>query len=148
MLLEENKAIIRRLFKAENEGNLAIYDELMSPDYVDNAFQFTSLEEYKKMHAKTREALPDFQETIEDMVAEGEKVVVRFKGTGTHKGEWFGIPPTGKKITITGVLIYRIVDGKIVEKVSGIYDFLDFYNRIGIIEYTEKGKKLFPEEAT
>ena len=98
------------------------------------------------MHAKTREALPDFQETIEDMVAEGDKVVVRFKGTGTHTGEWFGIPPTGKKNTITGVLIYRIVDGKIAAKESGTYDMLDFYKKIGAIEYTEKGKNLFPEE--
>ena len=75
-----------------------------------------------------------------------DKVVVRFKGTGTHTGEWFGIPPTGKKIAITGVLIYRIVDGKIVAKESGTYDFLDFYEQIGVIEYTEKGKKLFPED--
>ena len=142
MVLEENKAVVRRLFEAENERDLALLDELMAPDYVDNTFQFRSLEEYKEMLTMTMDALPDFHETIENIVAEGDKVWIRFKGKGTHTGEYRGIAPLGKKITIEGVLIYRIVNGKIVEKESGTYDFLDFYKQLGVIEY-----KGFPDEA-
>jgi len=155
MSLEENKAIVRRLFEAGNKRNLALLDELMAADCVDNALQLRSREEYKQMFTMTLKGFPDWHETIEDITAEGDKVWVRFKGTGTHTGEYqeylpsigkITLAPTGKKITITGVLIYRIVDGKIVEKESGVYDFLDFYKQLGVIEYTEKAKKLFPED--
>jgi len=90
-------------------------------------------------------ALPDFHEINEDIIAKGDKVWYRIKVTGTHTGELRGFPhPSGKKITIRGVVIYRMVNGKLVEKESAVYDFLDFYKQLGIIEYTEKGKKLFP----
>jgi len=56
------------------------------------------------------------------------------------------LAPTGKKITITGIVILRIGDGKVVEKESGIYDFLEFYRQLGVIEYTEKAKELFPKD--
>ena len=135
MSLEENKDVVRRLLEAENERNLALLDELMAPDYVDNAFQFTSLEEYKQMQTITMKAFPDFHETIKDIVAEGDKVWVQFKGEGTHLGEYRGIAPTRKKITIEGVLIYHIVNGKIKEKESGTYNWLDFYRQLGVIEY-------------
>jgi C-1 hydroxylase len=158
MSLEENKAIVRRLWEAENERNLALLDELIAPDYVDNAFQFTGLEEYKQMQIMSIDAFPDFHETIEDIVAEGDKVCVHFKVTGTHTGEYRGFPlpsgkritlaPTGKKFTITASLIFRIVDGKIAEKTSAVYDWMDFYKQLGIIEYTEKAKNLFPEDSS
>ena len=99
-------------------------------------------------------AFPDFHETIENITAEGDKVWIHFKVTGTHTGEYSGnvpligkvtLPPTGKRFTFTAVLIYRMADGKIAEKKSAVYDMLDFYKQLGIIEYTEKGKKLFPE---
>jgi len=155
MSLKENKAIVRRLFEAGNKRNLALLDELMAADCVDNALQLRSREEYKQMFTMTLKGFPDWHETIEDITAEGDKVWVRFKGTGTHTGEYqeylpsigkITLAPTGKKITITGVLIYRIVDGKIVEKESGVYDSLDFLKQLGVIEYTEKAKKLFPED--
>ena len=141
MSLEENKDVVRRLLEAENSRNLALLDELMAPDYVDNAFQFTSLEEYKQMQTITMKAFPDFHETIKDIVAEGDKVWVQFKGEGTHLGEYRGLAPTRKKITIEGVLIYHIVNGKIKEKESGTYDWLDFYKQLGVIDY-----KGFPDE--
>src|SRR3990170_2525615 len=93
MSLEENKAILHRLIEAENRRNLALLDELMAPDYVDNALQLRSREEYKQMQIETGKAFPDFHETIEDITAEGNKVWVRFKGTGTHTGEYSGYPP-------------------------------------------------------
>jgi len=150
MSLEKNKAIVRRLFEAENKRNLSLMDELMASDYVDNALQLRSREEYKQVFTMTLKGFPDYHDTIEDITAEGDKVWVRFKGTGTHTGEYqeylpsigkITLAPTDKKITLTGVVIYRIVRGKIAEKESGIYDMLDFYKQLGVIEYTEKAKK-------
>ena len=150
MSLEENKPIVRSLYEALNKHNPDLLDEFMALDYVDapnTPYELRGLESVKQYYADVYRGFPNLHLTIEDIVAEGDKVAVRFKGTGTHTGEWFGIAPTGKKIAIIGVLIYRIVNGKIMEKVSGIYDFLDFYKQIGVIEITEKGKKLFPEDA-
>jgi len=90
-------------------------------------------------------AFPDFHETTEDIIAEGDKVWVRNTITATHKGEYLGSAPTSNKFTEASVDIFRIVDGKIAEGWN-IEDELDFYKQLGVIEYTEKAKKLFPEE--
>ena len=74
---------------------------------------------------------PDLHTTIEDIIAEGDKVWIRVKATGTHTGEFLGLTPTGKKITITSVDIFRIVDGKIVQGWT-VNDFLDFYKQLGL----------------
>ena len=89
--------------------------------------------------------MPDLHETIEDIIAEGDKVWARLTYTATHTGEYLGLAPTGKKITTTLIAIYRIVNGKIVE---GLFfsDQLGFLKPLGAIEFTEKGKKLFSEE--
>jgi len=147
MSLEENKATIRSFFEAVNKRNLAIIDELMAPDYFSRALQVRSGEEWKQFMTMVFNAVPDWHETIEDMIAEGDKVWVRFKIAGTHTGEYRGLAPTGKKFTITAVQIYRIVDGKMVES-WGVFDNLDFYKQLGVIEYTEEAKKLFPKDVT
>ena len=148
MSLEENKAIIRRLIEAYNKHNVALLDDLMSPDFVDHTMQLQGLENFKKFETTFIKGFPDYHETIEDIIAEGDKVWIHFKVTGTHTSEWnlFGVPlaPTGKKITYTGLGIWRIVNGKVVERKS-VRDMLDFFRQIGIIEPTEKAKKLFPE---
>ncbi len=148
MSLEENKAIIRSLIEVFNKHNVALMDDFIAPDVViDQTFQ--GLDSYKKFETNFIKGFPDYHETIEDIIAEGDKVWVHFKVTGTHTGEWnlFGIPlaPTGKKVTYTGVGIWRIVDGKVVERKS-VRDMLDFLKQLGVIEYTEKAKKLFPED--
>ncbi|UCE16501.1 MAG: ester cyclase, partial [Candidatus Bathyarchaeota archaeon] len=89
---------------------------------------------------------PDFHLTIEEIIAEGDKVWVHYTETMTHTGEYRGIAPTGKKITYPSIWIFRIVDGKMVGR-EGFGNDLDYYKQLGVIEYTEKGKKLFPEEA-
>jgi len=123
-----------------------LLDKFLAPDYVHHAQKLRGLENVKQYEAMIYKGFPDLHDTIEDIIAEGDKVWVRVKVTGTHSGEYRGLAPTGKKVTVTYVGIYRIVDGKAVERWSA-YDMLDFYKRLGIIEYTEKGKKLFPENA-
>ena len=141
MSLEENKTIVRQLFEAFNKQDLALLDELIAPDYVDHPRQLRSLESYKQHLTMFYKSFPDTHETIEDIIAEGDKVWIRIKGTATHTGEYRGLAPTGKKITIRNVCIYRIVDGKIVEGWTdyNFYgDILDSFEKIGLIEYKEK----------
>lgn len=77
---------------------------------------------------------PDLHKTIEDIVAEGDKVWVRETETGTHKGEYCGITPTGKKISFACVDIFLIVDSKVAEAWH-VYDFLDLCKQLGVVEY-------------
>ena len=142
MSLEENKAIVLRLYEAVNTRNLSSLEEFVALDYVDHTRKIRSLEALKQFGAMIFNTFPDFHETTEDIIAEGDKVWVRNTITATHKGEYLGLPPTGNKFAETSVDIFRIVDGKIVEGWN-VQDELDFYKKIGAIEYTEKGKKLF-----
>ena len=143
MALEENKAIILSLYEADNKKDLTILDEIISPDFFDPTFQLRGPEGYKQFETAFFKGFPDWIETIEDIIAEGDKVWIRFTGTGTHKGEWRGLDPTGKKVTFRGVQIWRIVDGKVVSKDS-ILDLLDALKQLGVIEYTEKARALLP----
>ena len=145
MSLEENKAIVRRFIEAYNKRNLDLLDDLVAPDYVDHTHQLQGLESLKQLMKGGFKAFPDWHETIEDIIAEGDKVWVRVKTTGTHTGKWVGLAPTGKKVTSMVVQIFRIVNGKLVEY-RHISDSLDLLKQLGAIEYTEKGKKLFPED--
>ena len=133
MSLEENKDVVRRLFKAENKRNIALLDDLMAPDYIDPILKLQSLEEYKQIQSAAIDAFSDFHETIENITAERDKVWVHFKVTGTHTGEYLGIAPTGKKFTFSGFAIFRVADSKIVDIESDVWDFMDLYKQIGII---------------
>ena len=144
MSLEENKAIVRRFIEAYNKRNLDLIDDFVAPDYVDHTNK-VGREGLKKLFAMGLKAFPDWHETIEDIIAEGDKVWVRLAYTGTHKGEFLGLAPTGKKITTMAVDIYRIVNGKLAEYWN-VTDNVDILKQIGAIEYTERGKKLFPED--
>ena len=143
MSLEENKAIILSLYEADNKKDLTILDEVISPDFFDPSFQLRGPEGYKQFETAFFKAFPDWIETIEDIIAEGDKVWVRFTGTGTHKGDFRGLAPTGKKVTFKGVQIWRLIDGKVVSKDS-ILDLLDALRQLGAIEYTEKARALLP----
>ena len=142
MSVEENKAIIRSFFEAVNKQNLALLDDFVAPDFVEHTLQWKGLEDVKQTLIILFKGFPDLHGTIEDIIAEGDNVCIRVKVTGTHTGEYRGIAPTGKKITFTGVQIWRIVDGKAVERTS-VFDMLDFYKQLGVIEY-----KGFPDEVT
>ncbi|MCP8323656.1 MAG: ester cyclase [Candidatus Methylarchaceae archaeon HK02M2] len=144
MSLEENKSIVRRWIEEYNKHNLDSFDEFIAPDYVDHTNQ-VDRDGLKQLFTMGFTGFPDWHETIEDIIAEGDKVWVRLSYTGTHTGEFMGLPPTGKKITSKGVDIYRIVNGKLAEYWN-VIDNVDMFKQIGAIEITEKGKKLFPED--
>jgi steroid delta-isomerase-like uncharacterized protein len=119
MSLEQNKALVRRLVEEDlNGGNPAAADEIVAVDFVDHTnppgLQY-GLESHKQIVAIFRTAFPDVTWTIEDMIAEGDKVAVRLPMRGTHHGKFFGIPPTGKQVTVTGIHVLRVADGKIAE---------------------------------
>ena len=112
MSLEENKAIIRSLVEIFNKHSLA-FDDLIAPDVIIDP-TLRGIESFKQFETNVIKAFPDYSETIEDIIAEGDKVWIRFRFIGTHTGEWnlldlFGIKlaPTGKKVTYTGVGIWR-----------------------------------------
>jgi steroid delta-isomerase-like uncharacterized protein len=120
MSTEENKALARRLIEeAWNQGNLAVVDELLAHDHVPHhsliGDQPPSRELYKQFILRTRTAFPDLHATIEDQIAEGDKVMTRWSVQGTHQGVFRGHSPTGNQMRVTGIVVDRIVDGKAVE---------------------------------
>ena len=145
MSLGENKTIVRSLFEALNKHDLAMLNEFFSPDYVNHTLQLRGLESLKQFETMLRRGFPDWNETIEDIIAEGDKVCLLYKAAGTHTGEWsfsgITLAPTGKSISFSSFSIYRIVDGKILEGWH-VYDQLAFFEQLGLIEYTEEGKKI------
>ncbi len=136
MSLEENKAIDLRFFEeVVNKGNLAVMDELFAANFVDHSAApgiSADREGLKQFFAMVYSAFPDFHSTLEDMFAEGDKVVQRFTARGTHKGEWMGIAPTGKQISMPGMAIHRITGGKIVENWV-IIDMLGALQQLGVV---------------
>ena len=146
MSLEENKAIVRRLNEAYNKFNLDALDDLVAPDYVDHTNKIKGLESLKQLMTMGHKGVPDWHETIEDIVAEGDKVWICITYTGTHTGELMGLAPTGNKIKTTSVDIHRIVNGKIAEYWN-VTDTVRLLQPQGVIEITEAGKNFFPEFA-
>ena len=149
MSLEENKAIVRKFVEVVfGKRNWDLLDDLVAPDYVDPDYpQLQGREGLKQMMNMYLKAFPDWHETIEDIIAEGDMVWVLLAAAGTHTGEFMGLAPTGKKITIRTIDIYRIANGKIVWGRRVPTPDLAFFKQLGVVEYTEKGKKLFPEDA-
>jgi predicted ester cyclase len=107
MSLEKNKAMMRKANEALNMRDLTVLDEFMAPDYVDHTNQLQGREDVKQLYTRTFRDLPDFHRAIEDIIAEGDKVWVRFRITGTDS--------SGTKIDLSTVSILRLVNGKAVE---------------------------------
>jgi len=134
MSTEKNKAGQRRVWEEVfNKGNLAIVPELIADDWIEHSplGDIQGPEGFKQGTARMLTAFPDIHVTIDDIFADGDKVVTRFTATGTFKGEFGGITPTGKKLTFRGILITQWADGKEVEA-WGAYDMLSFYQQLGI----------------
>ncbi len=134
MSTEENKALVRRLIEEVwNTGDLARVDEFIADTYINrNAIPGlpTGHAGFQQVVDLYHRAFPDFQFTIEDLIAEGDQVVARLTARGTHQGAVGGTPATGKQATWTGVHIYRLADGKVVER-WGEADFLGLLQQIG-----------------
>jgi predicted ester cyclase len=115
--------MVRRLLEAINTGNMDVVDELFAPELAGQTKQgFTAF----------RSAFPDWREEIVDLVAEEDKVVVRFKCSGTHRGEMMGIPPTGRRQEVDEVSFLRVEDGKFVE-FWGLEDNLTRMRQLGLL---------------
>ena len=117
--MESNKEIVRRFVEEiPNRGHVEAAGDFLHDDCVvhfPNMPDFVGLEEFKALPELIRTAFPDVLETIEDLVAEGDKVVERFTLRATHQGDFMGAKPTGRPVTWTALAVYRLVDGKIKE---------------------------------
>jgi steroid delta-isomerase-like uncharacterized protein len=137
MSAEENKALVRRVLEEMfNKGNLDVADALLAPHYVDHdpamPEDIHGPEGFKQYVSTYRSAFSDLHLEIEDQIAEGDKVVTRWTGTGTHDGELVGIPPTGNRVTLPGMEIVRISDGKLVEGWEG-YDMMNLMRQLDVM---------------
>ena len=135
MSTEQNKMLARHLFEEVwNSKNLAVLDELVAPNFVfHNSVQtLYGSEGFKQFATTYHNAFPEAHFTIEDAIAEGDTVALRWTARGTHSGELLGIPPTGKQVTVSGITITLISNGKSVES-WGEFDALGMLQQIGVI---------------
>jgi steroid delta-isomerase-like uncharacterized protein len=138
MSTEENKALTRRLYEEWNKGKeaaMAFTEELCAPDYVWHGpavLGEMDLAAMKQFLPAFFTAFPDGYVTVEDLIAEGDKVVTRYSFRATHQGEFMGVPPTGKVVTYTGIAISRLAGGKFVEDWEQA-DILGLMQQLGAI---------------
>jgi predicted ester cyclase len=143
-LAEDNKALIQRYFEefdaaAQDGRGASVLDEFVAPNFVDHSPSpgFTpDLEGLKQAYDHFLGASPDGYHIVEDMIAEGDKVMTRVSAYGTQTGELFSIPPTGKHIRMTGIAVHRIANGKIVEHWSEL-DNLGVMQQLGVVPTPE-----------
>ena len=136
MSLDENKRIVRRLVEEDlNSDDRDAADDIVAEDFFDHTNppgMQHGLEGHKKIGALFHAAFPDVKWTITEMIAEGDKVVVRLPMTATHLGEFFGIAPTGRKVEIDGIHILRVANGKVAEH-WGVNDDLLLMKQLGVV---------------
>lgn len=139
-MLKENRAIARRyLEEVWNGRNPSLIDELVAEEFVDHHLppELPPGPAGVKIWYNTAvSAFPDFHITLEDVIAEGDRVVTRFTFSGTHQGEFMGIPATGKQFSITGIAIARIADGKLVEWWENA-DVMSLMQQLGVLPTPE-----------
>ena len=134
---EENKALARRVADdIVNPANVDAVDEIYAPHYVlhdpNTPEDVHGVEGIREFFASTFDAFPDTEISIEELIAEGDKVVMRWTSRGTHQGEFLGLPPSGKRVEVAGVTISRIEGGKIVEDWE-LTDTLGLMQQLGAI---------------
>ncbi len=150
MSAEENKAVVQRVYEQIfNQGNLDQIEELISPDMVDHETPppgmegLEDIEVLRQFVKVSHDALPDLQFTVEDMIAEGEKVAARYTMRGTHQAEFMGVAPTGNRIEVTGIDIMRCEGGKIAEH-WGNSDELGMMQQLGVIPESGQSEEAPP----
>jgi steroid delta-isomerase-like uncharacterized protein len=144
MSSEDNKALVQRFFEEVfNQKRLDRADAFVAPDYLDHAAvpgQGPGLEGAKQQRwGMYFAAIPDLHATIEDLVAEGDKVVVRYTVEGTQQGELLGFPPTGKRFRVSAICIYRMAEGKVAENWEQTEN-LGLMQQLGVIPTRGQGR--------
>ncbi len=136
---EENKALARRSWEIVNEGSLDTLEEVYADNFIlhEPDEDVRGIEGLKQFVSMIFGAFPDLRVTVEDELAEGDKVVSRWTAQGTHQGELTGITPTGNQVDISGITIHRIEDGKIVEEWEN-WDALGLMQQIGAVPSPEQ----------
>jgi predicted ester cyclase len=132
---EQNKTLARRWFDdLFSRGDLDAANEILSAEFVDHLPRGDErgIEELKHYILMYRAAFPDIRDTVEEIVAEGDKVVVRWTSRATHQGEFMGVAPTGTHVTFTGMRLFRIAENKIVESWVNI-DERGLQEQLGIV---------------
>jgi predicted ester cyclase len=117
--LETNRQVVRQYHDVWSNGQVGILDSIMSPDFVCHfigGLEWRGIDGAKNSISNHKNSFPDWTEEIVDMIAEGDRVVTRYKSTGTHQGSFNGVDSTGIKVTIYETSIYRIANGKIIEQ--------------------------------
>ena len=119
-MTEENKMIARRVYEIISTGDFDRAGEIVDPDAPDNELlpgdpPARLIETFRDTFTEAREAFPDLSVAVEDVVAEGDRVAARVTMRGTHRGEFQGIAPTGKRVEVKAIDMFRISDGRIVE---------------------------------
>jgi len=146
MLSETNKTLSRRFFEEVfGKGKLNVLDEIIAKDHVNSGPGAlpglpTGIEGAKQLVTVYRNAFPDLHFTIDEQIAEGDKVVTRWTGHGTNKGELLGMPATGNSSTVTGIVVDRIANGKIAET-WGVFDQFGMMQQLGVIPTPELAAK-------
>jgi steroid delta-isomerase-like uncharacterized protein len=144
---EENKALIRRWIEAYNERDLQAEAEVLAPDYVAHVpaapGPLEGLEAWRQFSGSFAEAFPDIRLTVEEIFSEGEMVAARVAFRGTHRGEFQGIPPTGKEVAFTSIEVNRVRDGKVEEHWVEL-DLLGLMQQLGAIPLPEHSEEAGP----
>lgn len=140
MSAEENKEVVRRFWGVWEEGNIGLVDELLAPDYVNHSPGMPGRpagpDGVKAIVSMFRSGMPDLKVVIDDMIAEGDKVAVRYTIEGTHEGDLFGVPPTGHRVSIESFTVERVSDGRIREHWR-VTDTLDMMQQLEAIPTPE-----------
>ena len=132
---EQSKALIRRLMEEDISQGRPIAEEIIHPDFYDHTNppgMERGIDGHKAVVSLFRTVFPDLEWRIDDLIAEGDQVVARTTMSGTQLGEFFGLPPTGKKVTMQGVHVMRIAEGKVIEH-WGSNDDLGMMRQLGAI---------------
>lgn len=132
---EQNKKIARQVFEdIQSDGNISLIDEIVTKDYVGHTplGNLHGPQGAKDFENILHTAFPDYHVTVEDVISEGDKVVTRWTGSGTHNGPFQGMPATGKQVEMKGLTIFRIVNGKLIEGWT-IPDLLGLLQQLGAV---------------
>jgi steroid delta-isomerase-like uncharacterized protein len=144
MSTDANKVLVRRYNEAWSQGNLAALDEILAEEVLFGT-EHVDREHIKQFVADVRSAFPDWHVTIEDMLADGDRVAIRETMGGTHRGAWKDSPvgplaPTGKQVTVTANVMYRIANNRIVQDVGEV-DVLGMLQQLGAIPAPEQARQ-------